>query len=78
MALSEKFEGGELHPPTLVTSQGDKIYLGSVISGPLALGEKYEIDGLDVDSDADWAVLYFTVKNDDGESWSQMEEIEVW
>jgi len=78
MALSEKFTGGTLHPPTLVTSEGDKIYLGNVISGPLSLGEEYEIDNLDVDESSDWAVLYFTVKNDDGESWSQMEEIEVW
>ena len=77
MYINEDFSG-TLHPPVLVTSEGDKLDLSAALpSGPLSLGEEYELENLGVDGDSEWAVLYFTVVQD-GKKYSQMEEIEIW
>lgn len=77
MYINEDFSG-TLYPPVLVTSEGDKLDLSAALpSGPLSLGEEYELENLGVDGDSEWAVLYFTVVQD-GKKYSQMEEIEIW
>lgn len=75
--INEDFEGGDLYAEMLETSAGDKIYLGTLVGGALALGESYEVEDLGVDPNTEWAVLSFTVV-DGSDKYSIEEEIEVW